>query len=281
MQQFSLHKLLGYGLAAFLFGASCSLMVFAIVFEIPLGIQPAAAAAEEPPHQKPKQVPAIYPYIEIIESCDHAHIGTCAQVYSAPSFSAKTTESLRTGAVLRVGDIMQNEEGVWYEILFDEWVRYPNRVSPHWYVAQSNARVFFDIGVQELTDDTPTTNKYIIVDRSDQRLYAYEGDTLFMNTSISTGLQLTPTPRGTFTIYKKTPTRYMQGPLPGISNQYYDLPGVPWTLYFTEQGGALHGAYWHNRFGQQWSHGCVNLNLNDAQKLYYWADVGTTVYVRD
>jgi lipoprotein-anchoring transpeptidase ErfK/SrfK len=94
-------------------------------------------------------------------------------------------------------------------------------------------------------------------------------------------LLLTPTPRGTFTIYKKTPSRYMQGPLPGISDQYYDLPGVPWTLYFTQEGAAIHGAYWHNNFGQRWSHGCVNVSLTEAETLYRWADVGTQVIVRD
>lgn len=112
-------------------------------------------------------------------------------------------------------------------------------------------------------------------------LYAYEGDALFMQVRISSGLAFTPTPRGTFTVYKKTPTRYMQGPLPGISAQYYDLPGVPWNLYFTHQGGVIHGAYWHDKFGKRWSHGCVNLPLEQAYKLYLWADVGTPVIVRD
>lgn len=284
MQRFNVYKMLGYAVAALLLGASMTLLAFVLVLNPVASTQSAAAVAateqiEEPVQKEP--TPEVYPYIEIVNSCDHAHTGACAYVYSTPSFSTKTAEVLRTGVVLRVGDIIQNEQGVWYEILFDEWVRYPDRVSPHWYVAQSNARVFFDIGIQELTDDTPKTNKHIIVDRSDQTLYAYDGDALFMHTDISTGLMLTPTPRGTFSIYKKTPTRYMQGPLPGISNQYYDLPGVPWTLYFTHQGGALHGAYWHNSFGQRWSHGCVNLSLTDAQKLYYWADLGTAVYVRD
>jgi lipoprotein-anchoring transpeptidase ErfK/SrfK len=73
----------------------------------------------------------------------------------------------------------------------------------------------------------------------------------------------------------------MQGPLPGISEQYYDLPGVPWNLYFTQEGGAIHGAYWHDKFGEEWSHGCVNLPLDSARTLYQWADIGTSVYVHD
>ena len=102
-----------------------------------------------------------------------------------------------------------------------------------------------------------------------------------MEEPVSTGLELTPTPRGVFSVYKKTPTRYMQGPLPDISDQYYDLPGVPWNLYFTKQGAVIHGAYWHNSFGTPWSHGCVNLPPEKARELYLWAELGTQVLVRD
>ncbi|MCR4306356.1 MAG: L,D-transpeptidase, partial [Candidatus Yonathbacteria bacterium] len=90
-----------------------------------------------------------------------------------------------------------------------------------------------------------------------------------------------PTPRGTFTIFKKTPSRYMQGPIPDIADQYYDLPGVPWNLYFTHEGAVIHGAYWHDSFGSAYSHGCVNLPPEQARKLYNWADLGTGVIVKD
>ena len=46
--------------------------------------------------------------------------------------------------------------------------------------------------------------------------------------------------RGLGDVYKRqTPSRYMQGPVPGISDDEYDLPGVPWTMYFTKQGLSL------------------------------------------
>jgi lipoprotein-anchoring transpeptidase ErfK/SrfK len=113
-------------------------------------------------------------------------------------------------------------------------------------------------------------------------LYAFEGNELFLEVDISTGLELTPTPRGTFTIFKKTPSRYMQGPLPYLAQQkYYDLPGVPWNLYFTEEGAVIHGAYWHNSFGSRYSSGCVNVDPAIAYALYNWAELGTTVIVKD
>ena len=109
---------------------------------------------------------------------------------------------------------------------------------------------------------------------------AYDGDILFMKVPISTGLELTPTPLGTYKVFKMTPSRYMQGPLPGVSDQVYDLPGVPWNLYFTTEGAVIHGAYWHDHFGQPWSHGCVNLPLDKARELYLWASIGTKVTVQ-
>ncbi|MBP7804822.1 MAG: L,D-transpeptidase, partial [Candidatus Pacebacteria bacterium] len=124
------------------------------------------------------------------------------------------------------------------------------------------------------------TDKHIVVDLSKQMLYAYEGNTLFLAEPISAGIEINPTPVGTYTVSRKTPSRYMQGPIPDISDDEYDLPGVPWVLYFSSGGAALHGAYWHNNFGHPMSHGCINQSPELAKKLYYWAPLGTKVIVQ-
>ncbi|MEA4910618.1 hypothetical protein SDC9_07897 [bioreactor metagenome] len=223
-------------------------------------------------------------YVEVIDSCDAHFGGTCVRARACPSVNCPVVTSLRTGMVLKsTGEITEADGVEWSHIVFDEWVRYSDRLASEWYVSteylkdltSEKTRYAKDAKVENLT------NKKIIVDRSEQKLYAYDGDTLFMEVLVSTGLDDLPTPRGNFNIFEKTPSRYMQGPLPGISEQYYDLPGVPWTMYFTYQGGAIHGAYWHDKFGSQWSHGCVNLVPTDSEKLYEWADLGTTVVVRD
>jgi lipoprotein-anchoring transpeptidase ErfK/SrfK len=55
------------------------------------------------------------------------------------------------------------------------------------------------------------------------------------------------------------------------SNIYaYELPGVPWNMFFVSTGVALHGAYWHDNFGYRMSAGCVNLRPKDAKWLYRW-----------
>lgn len=227
--------------------------------------------------------PVLFEYIEVTDGCGAHFAGECLNVRSAPSTSSPAIRQLRNGIVLKVDGKVENDGITWYKVVFDEWLRYPDRVGGDWYVAADYVEVLKDEGDKTTWEDgVATTSKHILVDRSEQKLYAYDGDELFMETDISTGLELTPTPRGTFTIFKKTPSRYMQGPLPNIpGSDAYDLPGVPWNLYFTEGGAVIHGAYWHESFGSRYSHGCVNMVPSEARTLYNWAVLGTKVVVRD
>lgn len=224
----------------------------------------------------------LFEYIEVVDGCGPHFKGTCVNVRSGPGGDYPIVTRLRSGVVLKVGGKVERDGRTWYQIAFSEPIRYPERVSGDWYVAADYVNALLDEGDRDfLHDANGTSTKRIIVERVKQKLSAYDGEELFMETKISTGLELTPTPRGTFIVYKKTPSRYMQGPIPGIADQYYDLPGVPWNLYFTNEGAVIHGAYWHDNFGHPSSHGCVNLPPEEAKKLYLWADVGTQVTVRD
>ncbi len=221
-------------------------------------------------------------FIEVVDGCGPYHEGACLNTRSGPGTDYPVLHTLRAGAVLRYDGIVEREGRTWLRIVFDEWLRYPNRLPSELYVASDLVRRFDDEGATEMAvGATTSTNKRILVDRSEQMLRAYDGDVLFMEESISTGIELTPTPRGTFRVYKKTPTRYMQGPIPGISDKVFDLPGVPWNLYFTAEGAVIHGAFWHDRFGTPWSNGCVNMPPEKAKQLYEWAELGTEVVVRD
>lgn len=113
--------------------------------------------------------------------------------------------------------------------------------------------------------------KWIEVILAEQRLIAWEDGRALISTSISSGTRKHPTVRGTFKIYRKYVRQRMRG-------QGYDLPNVPFVMYFTGSY-ALHGTYWHNNFGRPMSHGCVNLPTGKAGWLYEWAPRGTTVVV--
>jgi len=238
---------------------------------------------------KPKSEPVdpeaiMFEYIEVVDGCGPHFEGECLRVRSGPGLDYPVVSRLRNGVVLKAEGKIEVDGEFWYKVVFDEWLRYPNRVKGDWYVAADYVVALFDEGQKTTWDNTyaTSTTKSITVDRGEQMLYAFEGSELFMEISISTGLDITPTPRGTFSIFKKTPSRYMQGPLPNLSVQkVYDLPGVPWSLYFTEGGAVIHGAYWHDSFGTEYSNGCVNMPLDVARQLYDWAELGTTVIVKD
>jgi len=123
----------------------------------------------------------------------------------------------------------------------------------------------------EIPPEISVAGKFIVVDLSLQKVYAYEDGQLVADFLASTGKPSTPTVQGLFYVYLKYEETRMVGP-------DYDTPDVPWTMYFF-QGYALHGAYWHNNFGTPVSHGCVNFPVADAEWLYHWTPMETPVLV--
>jgi LysM repeat protein len=121
-------------------------------------------------------------------------------------------------------------------------------------------------------DASADSERWILIDLSDQSLTAYQGETVLMYSIVSTGKDATPTRVGEFAIYQKLESQHMTG-------EDYDLPGVPWVMYYDDEM-AMHGAYWHANFGIPTSHGCTNMTIPEAQALYSWAPIGTRVVVQ-
>ena len=113
--------------------------------------------------------------------------------------------------------------------------------------------------------------RWIQIDLSKQRLVAWEGGKPVYAVVVSTGKGSTPTRTGTFAIKSKHRSARMRG-------ADYDVPNVPYTMYY-HGGYAIHGAYWHRRFGTPVSHGCINVAVNHSKWLFNWAAVGTPVVV--
>lgn len=110
--------------------------------------------------------------------------------------------------------------------------------------------------------------KWIEISLDEQKLTAWEGDRVVIEFPISSG-KWAPTPKGTFNIWYKTRSQAMKGGSKELGT-YYFLPNVPNNMFFY-QGYAIHGAYWHNNFGNPMSHGCVNSPLASAALLFEWA----------
>lgn len=128
---------------------------------------------------------------------------------------------------------------------------------------------------EETLEEQP--QKHIYIDLSKQKLYAYQEDEIILETLVSTG-KWGRTPVGEYKIWIKIRSTKMSG---GSGNDYYYLPNVPYVMYFYNdqvpkaRGYGLHGTYWHNNFGHEMSHGCINLRTIDAGLLYNWTSPTT------
>lgn len=118
------------------------------------------------------------------------------------------------------------------------------------------------------TTNASGEEKWIDISLAEQKLRAYEGDRVVMEFPISSG-RWAPTPTGQFNIWYKVRSQLMSGGSRELGTYYY-LPNVPNNMFFY-QGYAIHGAYWHNNFGQPMSHGCVNEPLAQAAEIFEWA----------
>lgn len=123
-------------------------------------------------------------------------------------------------------------------------------------------------------------DKRIEIDLTNQKVYAYEGNSRIYEFTVSTG-KWAPTPTGEFTIWAKVRSQKMSGGNRALGTYYY-LPNVPYVMFFANntiarmRGFSLHGTYWHENFGHPMSHGCINMRIADAQILYEWADPPVT-----
>lgn len=114
--------------------------------------------------------------------------------------------------------------------------------------------------------------KIITVTLAEQKLEYKFGEKILGSFLISSGLKNMPTPKGNFTVLSKIPVKRYAG-------AGYNYPNTKWNLNF-KPAYYIHGAYWHNKFGQPMSHGCVNVAYEDMEALYWWAQVGTPVIIK-
>jgi len=158
------------------------------------------------------------------------------------------------------------------------WYRlYDELREDEYHVPGEHMRLIPDSELTPISPEVPASKKRIEVSIQGQSLTAYEGDKVVLSTRISSGINQRPdpngipwdTPRGYFNIQSKMPSKHMGDG--DLASDGSDLPGVPWTQFFLiPPGNAFHGTYWHDNFGLQMSHGCVNMNTDEAKWLFRW-----------
>jgi hypothetical protein len=115
--------------------------------------------------------------------------------------------------------------------------------------------------------------RWIDVNLGLQSLVAFEGDKPVFATIVSTGrhdddpVKDHHTRPGEFRVREKHVSATMDSDT--ATDGPYSIEDVPWIMYF-DGSTALHGAFWHSRFGHERSHGCVNMTPHDAHELFGW-----------
>jgi len=113
--------------------------------------------------------------------------------------------------------------------------------------------------------------RWIDVELATQTLVAYEGKTPVFATLVSTGKGPPKSELGTHLGVHRIWVKILASKMDNLERDdvehHYSLEDVPWVQFF-DKGIALHGVFWHQRFGYVHSHGCVNLAPLDAERLF-------------
>ena len=99
----------------------------------------------------------------------------------------------------------------------------------------------------------------IKINKSAQRMtITLNGEQLY-NWPVSTGGRGYDTPRGTFKPFRMEIDHY--------SKEWDDAP-MPYSIFFTKIGHAIHGTNHQRNLGHAVSHGCVRLSVKNAAMLW-------------
>jgi hypothetical protein len=181
-----------------------------------------------------------------------------------PDAQSQLIKRLYYSCVFRVIDVQQGADGKWWYRL-QEGITY---VPGPWVLAETIRR----IAPEELTllaPEVPPDQKRIEVNLVRQVLTCYEYGEPIKSCRVSSGYGDFGTPLGRHTVLFKYVTARMTG---GTENtpDFYDLPGVGFPTFLTWSGVAIHSTYWHNDYGTQRSHGCLNVPPEVSKWVWRW-----------
>ncbi len=234
------------------------------------------------------EMPAGYPgfWAEVtVPYVDLAHEGNVASPWLQDHIAYNFPPRLYYGQVVWIDRIRTTNGFVEYR-----W----NEDVPHGYGYGAYGEVYWadgaafkiltDADAAPISPDVDPNDKRITVDLDYQILSCYEGSTEVYFCRISSGIKsiLDPatgeinnklaTPVGNLLTHWKIVSLNMTA---GTFQSGYSTPAVPWSTMISGEGIAIHGAFWHNAFGEKRSHGCINVSPEDAKWIFRW----TTPYV--
>jgi len=213
------------------------------------------------------------PYIEL------AHDGVIASPWLQDLILYNFPPRLYYGQVVWMDQIRQNNGFVEY--------RWNEDANGHGYGYGGYGELFWGDGagfkvlteedVAAISPDIDPNEKTINVDLDYQTLSCLEAGKEVFFCRISSGKDYDPvtgersdeyaTPAGNLITHWKIISKNMTA---GSAQAGYSTPAVPWNTFVSGDGVAIHGAFWHNAFGEKRSHGCINVSPEDAKWIFRW-----------
>jgi len=204
---------------------------------------------------------------------------------SAPSTTARAVRQLAAGTTV---DLLAAERGENWMIGEQDWVPVSHDWERTWYRLADGSyvyRPFVLLAGDGIPSSRASAERYVVVDLGQQMAWAMEGDRAVRAMPMTSGSAEFETPTGAFAVQARVANERMTSSSAGFDeSEFYDVHNVLFTQYFAAGGFALHLNYWQptSVFGvAPTSHGCIGLQLPDAQFLWLFGSPGMRVIVRE
>ncbi len=122
---------------------------------------------------------------------------------------------------------------------------------------------------------------YVLVNIDSQdMMYVRDGKVIFTSSVVTGRRGKYDTPKGRFSVLSKARNVNLKGQ---TTEEEWDVMVDYWIAFIGGSYG-FHDAQWRSSFGGEiyrWdgSHGCINLPLSIASRMYYEVPVGTAVFI--
>ncbi len=237
-------------------------------------VQPTKNSPNMPISEMPAGVPGFWaevtvPYIDL------ALEGPAVSSWIQSLISFNFPPRLYYGQVVWIDQVRADPSGVVYY----RWNESPGHgygPGDIFWADGAGLKILTDEDVATISPEVDPNEKTIRVDLTYQTLGCFEGLNEVYFCRISSGAEYNAngeavdnwaTPVGDLNTHWKIVSLNMSG---GGSAAGYSTPAVPWVTMISGEGIAIHGAFWHNDFGERRSHGCINLKPEDAKWVFRW-----------
>jgi hypothetical protein len=238
---------------------------------------PTQAPSETPPPPTATAFPTFTP-TPVIQEGRAIVVGGDLRVRSAPSTQSDVVKTLKDQAPVTIAEAVQGENWL---VGSQTWVATPPDWTRTWFRLDDGTFVYAAfVFILQPGEASPLTEaqgaeRWVDVDVTTQTASAMIGDRAIYTAPVSTGSPGFPSPLGTHHLEKdgRLAVERMTATQAGYSaaQARYDVERVLFTQYYDRNGDALHLNYWRPKevFGHTaTSHGCVGMQLHDAQ--YFW-----------